>query len=43
VSFTWDHRKKVGAAGAQVFKILSSFPDPGFDLDNWRSGIRGYD
>lgn len=25
-----------------MFKILSSIPDLGFDLDNWRSGIRGY-
>jgi hypothetical protein len=25
-----------------VFKILSSIPDLGLDLDNWRSGIRGY-
>jgi hypothetical protein len=25
-----------------VFKILSSIPDLAFDLNNWRSGIRGY-
>ncbi|KAE9369948.1 hypothetical protein N431DRAFT_381328 [Stipitochalara longipes BDJ] len=39
----WEHRKKIGVAGELfVFKILSSIHDLEFDLDNWRSNIRGY-
>ncbi|KAH7378152.1 hypothetical protein BKA64DRAFT_585931 [Cadophora sp. MPI-SDFR-AT-0126] len=42
-SHDWEHRKRIGAAGELfVFKVLFGIQDLNFDLENWRSSIRGY-